>query len=66
MRTSKLFITVLFLLFVFIYLSCKKSDIKVAQIHELETRFLTVPADAPSVVKRIAETIKKQNEKFIF
>jgi len=66
MRKHRLFTTLLFLAFVLVYLACKKTDVKIAQFHELEAKFLTVPANAPSAIKRIAETIKKQNEKFHF
>lgn len=66
MRISRLLITVLTSVFCFHYLSCKKTDIKVAQTQDLEIRFLTVPANAPNAVKRIAKTIKKQNENFHF
>lgn len=47
-------------------MSCKKTDIRITQRHELEIKFLTVPANAPSALKRIVETIKKQNEQFPF
>lgn len=58
--------TTISLLLVLIYSGCKKNDNTFIQNNELEKKFLTVTPNVPNAVKRVAETIKEQNEKFHF
>lgn len=58
------------ILIVSVFYSCKKNDIDTYQAQQkaanLEKDFFNLPANTPQIVARIAETIKKQNDKFHF
>lgn len=65
---QKLFVVSLAILTtVAIITSCRKLDTRIERPEiDRSKRFLNVPAGSPSVLKRIAETIRKQNDQFGF
>jgi len=63
------FASLIIIVSVAIFFSCRKLDTTIRrQQTEIDyaKRFLTVPSNAPSAIKRIAETIRKQNDEAHF
>jgi len=55
------------MIFITVIISCRKLDTRVERPEiDRAKRFLNVPAGSPSVLKRIAETIRKQTIDSVF